>query len=237
MRPQPHRLILPPTPHPTPITTPIHRENLILVARQILHHDPARHIPRLQRGILARANQQPRVRAEAALIHRPHVAPQRAQELAVAGAPQFDVVVEAARGDEAAVRGEGDVVDLLLVAEEAGDGLGEGERVPEEDGAVVAGGHEAFAERGGRGGGGCGCGFLPAAACEGSAGFGRGGWGGGVVEVAGAQDEVGREREVVHPMRVAGQVGELRARRRVPHFHRLVVGGGEDGAGAAPLDA
>ena len=47
----------------------------------------------------------------------------REEEFTVAGIPQFDVVVEAGAGDVEAVWGEGDVVDLLLVAEEAGDGF------------------------------------------------------------------------------------------------------------------
>ena len=40
--------------------------------------------------------------------------------------PQLDVVIEAAAGDHEAIGGEGDMVDLFLVAEEAGEGFDSG---------------------------------------------------------------------------------------------------------------
>ena len=56
MPPSPNRLILPSTPHPRPIRTPVHRKHLILMPDQILLHLPRRHIPDLARRILGRAD-------------------------------------------------------------------------------------------------------------------------------------------------------------------------------------
>lgn len=70
--------------------------------------------------------------------------PEREQERPVARAPQLDVVVPAGARDQPAVRREGDVVDLFLVADEPAHGLGAGRRRPEIDGEIVAGRHEPF---------------------------------------------------------------------------------------------
>lgn len=153
MPPNPHLLILPSTPHPPPIGTPIHRKNLIPMARQILLQFPRRRIPDLERGILTPAHQQPAVGRETRHVHRGDMPAKSMEEGAGGGVPELDVVVEGRRGDEGAGRGEGDVVDLFLVAEEPGDGFdccgvagGSGRRGPEVDGAVVGGGDETFSE-------------------------------------------------------------------------------------------
>lgn len=194
---------------------------------------PHHHIPHLERRVLAGADEQARVGAEAAHVHGPHVAAQRGDESAVARAPQLDGVVEAAAGDEGAVRGEGHVVDLFLVAEQAGDGFGVvGGRVPEVDCEVVACGDEAFGDAAVDGGG---CLVALARFC----GFLR--WGGGdvacVVVVGGAEDEVGGEGEVVDPVGVRGEGGDQGAFGGVPQFYGFVVRGRVDGACAAPADA
>ena len=125
---------------------------------------------------------------------------------AVGRPPQFYQVIEAAAGDVGARGGEGDVVYEFAVAEEAGERFGgrEGGRVPEENSVVVGGGDETFGE--------CAAycsslvvsGARSSAFCVVGCGGGERGVEGGVV-VCGAQDVVGAEGEVVHPMGVRGQ--------------------------------
>ena len=62
---------------------------------------------------------------------------QRVQKGAGGGIPEFDVVVKRRRCDEGSGGGEDDVVDLFLVAEEAGDGFLSGGWGPKVDGKVV----------------------------------------------------------------------------------------------------
>lgn len=186
MSPNPNLLVLPSAPHLPPIRAPIHGKNLIAMPRQILLQFPRANIPHLERRVLTATNQQPAVWAEATHIHGRDVAAQSEQKLAVQGIPQFDVVVVAAARDEGAVGGKGDVVDLLLVAEQAGDGFSGLGWVPEVDCAVVAGGDEAFGrdavDRGG---------FLESGACFDE--FGLPVWRdeSGMVVVCGAEDKVG----------------------------------------------
>lgn len=123
MPPNPHRLVLPPARDLAPIRTPIDRVHLVLMPRQILLQLRRPYLPHLERRVLAPAHEQPAVGAEARHVHGPDVAPQRRDEFSVSRVPELDVVVPAGAGDEEAVGGEGDVVDLLLVPEEAGEGL------------------------------------------------------------------------------------------------------------------
>lgn len=159
------------------------------------------------------------------------MAAESVEESAVGGGPEFDVVVETCAGDELAVGREGHMVDLFLVAEEAVDGLQGGLGRPEVDCAVVAGGDEALA-------GSLGGEFVAGEGFE-AFGFGRGGDVGAaaVVEVAGAEHEVGGEREVVHPVGVVAKGVQESAFLGGPDFDGAVVGGGVDPAGAAPFDA
>lgn len=68
-----------------------------------------------------------------------------------------------------------------------------------------------------------------------------GGWvrrdGAGVVVVGGAEDEVGGECEVVHPVRVCREGLREGAVIGIPDFDRFVVRGAVDFAGAAPSHA
>lgn len=82
---------------------------------------------------------------------------ERSHELARPPFPDLDGVVEPGRGDPPAVGGEGDVVDLLLVACEAGEGFlrrgagreGGGCLVgPEKERVVVGTGDQRFGVRG-----------------------------------------------------------------------------------------
>ena len=143
---------------------------------------------------------------------------ERVDELPVARVPYLDVVVEGGARDEQPVGRERDVIDLLLVTQEPRDGFGARGGRPEIHGEIVAGGDEALddlAVDGRR--------FLEALPGFGDLGFGRGGNVAGVVVVGGAEDEVCAEREVVHPVRVRGEVVCQRARGCVPDFDGLVV--------------
>ena len=111
---------------------------------------------------------------------------QRRDELPVPCIPEFHVVVEARAGDEQAIRRKRDVVDLLLVAEEAGDGFGRRGWLPDVHCEIVGGGDEAF-----DGDVVDGSGFVEAGFRFLSL-FGVGGRdGAGVVMVGGSEDEVG----------------------------------------------
>ena len=110
------------------------------------------------------------------------------------------MVVEAGAGDVNAVRGEGDVVDLFAVAEQAGKGfVVGGGGFPEVHGAVIASGSETFDDLAIGSGG-----FLEAyfRSCD----FLVFRWGNGasVVVVGGAKDRLGGEGQVVDPMGVRG---------------------------------
>lgn len=102
MPPYPHRLILSPTPHLSPIGAPINRIHFILVPRQILLQLPCRHIPNFQCRIFTPANQESAVRAETAHVDGADVAAQGGDEGARGAGPELDVVVEAAAGEEEA---------------------------------------------------------------------------------------------------------------------------------------
>lgn len=157
---------------------------------------------------------------------------ERVDELPVAGVPKLDMVIEGGARDKEPVRREGDVVDLLLVAQEPREGLDARGGRPEIHGEIVAGGDEALddlAIDGRR--------FLKAVLGFGDLGFGRGGDVAGVVVVGGAEDKVRAEGEVVHPVRVRGEVVCQGARGRVPDFDGLVPRRGVDEAGAAPAHA
>lgn len=126
---------------------------------------------------------------------------ERIQEFPIPCVPEFDVVIEGGTSNEEAVRGESDVVDLLLVAEEASERFRACRGRPEIHRKVVAGGNEAFHNLPINGSG-----FFEAL-------FGFGDFGGGVwrdgacvVMVRGAEHEVGAQGEVVHPVRVRGEV-------------------------------
>ena len=157
---------------------------------------------------------------------------ERVQELPVPCVPQLDMVIERGARDEEAVGRERDVVDLLLVAEEAGEGFRARRGRPEIHREVVAGGDEAFDNLAIDGSG-----FFEALFCFGD--FGGGGCGDGarVVVVGGAEDEVGAEGEVVHPVRVRGQVVGQGAGGGVPDFDGFVARGGVDKSCAAPANA
>ena len=58
-----------------------------------------------------------------------------------------------------------------------------------------------------------------------------------MVEVSCAEDEVGREGEIIHPVCVGGEGVSEAAGAGVPDLDRLVVRGCVDVAGAAPADA
>lgn len=146
MPPYPHGLILPPTAHPLAIGAPIHREYLIAMPRQILLQFPRAHLPHFQRGVLAAADEEPAVRGEGGHVDGPDVAAEGGDEGAVAGVPELDVVVPAAGGEGEAVGGEGHVVDLFLVAEEAGERFGGRGGGPEVDCEVVACGDDFLDE-------------------------------------------------------------------------------------------
>ena len=110
------------------------------------------------------------------------------------------MVVPAAGGDGETVWAERYVVDLLLVAEEPGEGFGAGGGAPEVHCEVVGGGDEAFSDLAVDG---CGC-------LESGEGFGNFAFLGlgnfaGVVVVGGSEDEVCGEGEVVDPVCVRGE--------------------------------
>ncbi len=82
-----------------------------------------------------------------------------------------------------------------------------------------------------------GGGFLEAGARGGEFGFGCRGDGARVVVVGGAEDEVGREGEVVDPVRVRREGMQEGASGGGPDFDGFVVRGGVDVACAAPAYA
>lgn len=131
---------------------------------------------------------------------------QSVEESAGGGVPQLDMVVEGGGGDESTGGGEGDVVDLFLVAEEAGEGFDgrvagvRGGRRPQVDCAIVRGGDEAFDE----GVVDCCGGFEPLFCFCRFLGVGCGD-AAGVVVVGGSEDEVSGEGEMVYPVCVGGQ--------------------------------
>lgn len=75
MPPEPHRLILPATSHQLPVWAPVDGVHLVLVPREIRRQLEIRHGPHLERRVLGRRDQQPRVRREGALVDRRDVAP------------------------------------------------------------------------------------------------------------------------------------------------------------------
>lgn len=157
---------------------------------------------------------------------------ERVDKLPIARVPQLDVVIEGGARDEEAVRRERDVIELFLMPKEPRERLETGGGRPEIHREVVAGGDEALDDLpidGRR--------FLEAILGFGDLGFGRGGCVAGVVVVGGAQDEVCAERQVVHPVRVRGEVVRQGAVGRVPDFDGFVARRGVDEAGAAPAHA
>lgn len=155
------------------------------------------HIPHLQCRILTPRDQQPRIRTKRTLINRRHVSSQRIDEFPIPRIPDLGMVVETRRRDEQSVGRKRDVVDLFLVAQESGDGLGGLGGLPQVHGEVVAGGDEPlddFALNLGR--------FEEAFLRVRELGFVAGGDLARVVVVGGAHDEVGGEREVVDPVGV-----------------------------------
>lgn len=207
--------------------------------RQILLQLPRPHIPHLERRVLGAAHQQPAVRTETRHIHGPHVAFERGNERPVARVPELDMVVKARAGDvlplatAAAAGGEGDVVHALLMAQETGEGLvALRGGVPEVHGAVVARGDEALTDAAVDRGG-----FLEAGSRLGDF-FGVGGWDGArVVVVGGAEDEVGRKREVVDPVGVRGEGLDQGSSFGAPDLNGLVLRCGVDVACPAPAHA
>lgn len=146
-------LVLAPACHRAPVTRPIEREHLILMARQIHLQLAGLDIPQLDRGVLAGTRDEARVRGPCAHVHGAHVAAQRGDEFPILRIPQLHAVVEARARDVQAVGREGDVQHLFLVSEQACNGFRggggvrvEGRRVPQEDSVVVAGGDEALHE-------------------------------------------------------------------------------------------
>lgn len=124
-------------------------------------------------------------------------------EFPIARIPKLDCVVEARGSNDGTVRGEGDVVDLFLVAVQAGDRLGGGQWVPEVDCEVVACGDETFSDAVIYN-----CGFFVSFFRFCGLGFVGGGDVASVVVVGGAEDEVGGEGEVVDPVGVGGECGD-----------------------------
>lgn len=96
-------------------------------------------IPDFQCAILATTDQQPAIRAKTAHIHRSHMPSKCSYELSITCVPELNVIVKAGAGDIEAVWGENYMVDLFLVAHEAGKGFGRGGGLPEENCEVVAG--------------------------------------------------------------------------------------------------
>ena len=125
---------------------------------------------------------------------------EREQELPVRGVPELDVVVESGRCDELPIGREGDVVDLLLVAEQAGDRLCCDGRMPEVYSEIVASGNKALHDF-----------TSDSSSClEARAGFGNfldigGGYDAGMIMVGGTEDEVGGKGEMVDPVSMSCQ--------------------------------
>lgn len=132
------------------------------------------------------------------------------------------MVVEPATGYQQAIRREGNVVDLLLVAQHTGQRfLALVDRIPQEHGEVVTRADDLLDN-------------LPAATLRGSGllesllGLGalpllRLGDVARVVKVPGAQDKVGRQRKVVDPVGVALELVDEGAPDGVKYPHALVV--------------
>lgn len=125
------------------------------------------------------------------------MAPESEQEGAVAGVPQLDVIVPARAGDQHPVRGEGYVVDLLLVAKQTAHRFVAGRWCPEVNCTVVASCDEALDDRIVD----CG-GFFEAGKCFFQFGFSSDRGGRSMVVVGGAEDKVGGKGKVVDPMSV-----------------------------------
>ena len=232
MPPYPDSLILPSTPYPRPIRTPIHRKNLIQMSREILPQLSTRHIPHLERCVLTAAHQQPAIRTETRHVNRPNMTFERVDKLPIARVPQLNMVIEGRARNKEPVGRERDVIDLFLVPEQPREGLDTDARRPQIHREVVAGGDEALEDLAvdrSR--------FLEAVLGFGDLGFGRGGDVAGVVVVGGAEHKVRAERQVVHPVRVRGEVVCQGAGGRVPDFDGFVARRGVDETGAAPAHA
>lgn len=174
------------------------------MAGQVLFEFPDAHIPHLDGGVFARGRQEARITRPGGHVDGADVAAQSGDELAIPCVPQLDAVVEASGCDACAVGREGDVQDLLLVAEEPGDGLDggvgrvvDGGGIPQEY-RVVVGCRQEFLDE---------LAFVPCGIFEAGLGlldsfFDRVGHFACVVVVGGAKGKVGREGEVVDPMGV-----------------------------------
>ena len=155
--------------------------------------------------------------------------------------PDAEGVVEGRAGEQGSRGREGDVVDLLLVAVQPGQGFRffllddrSVVRWPEEDSQVIARRHEALLDppiqrRG----------TLVALQGFGALGLdGRGHARGGFVVVIGCPERmVRRQRDAVDPVRVACQRREQDPLVRIPDLDGLVLGGGVELLRAAPAHA
>lgn len=204
MLPQFHNLVFAGARDTFAVQTPVQREDLVFMAGQVLFEFPDAHVPHLDGGVFARGRQEARITRPGGHVDGSHVAAQRGDKLAVSCVPQLDAIVEASGCDACAVGGEGDVQDLLLMAEEAGDGLDGGVgRVVDRGGIpqeyrVVVGRRQEFLDE---------LAFVACGVFEAFLGlldsfFDRVGDFARVVVVGGAKGKVGREGEVVNPMGV-----------------------------------
>lgn len=239
MPPNPDLLVLASTAHPITIRTPVDSKDLVFVAGKILLELAGPHVPDLECGVFTAADQQPTVSAECDLVNGAHMAFEGEEKGAVGSVPELDEVVEAGRGKKQPVGRKDDMVDLLLVAEQAGDGLGRGAGVPEVDGAIVAGRHQALnglavlllAVDAGR--------RMEALLCLFTLGLFRVGHAllARVVMVCRPQSKVGGEGEMVDPVCVGGKGVQQLAGICHPNLDGLVVRGRVYVAGTTPANA
>lgn len=94
MTPYTDRLILTATTNPVAVRRPIDREDLVLMAGQILFENTGANIPSFQCSVFATADKQSTVWAKCTLVNGTNMATERGDVLAITSLPEFHVVVE-----------------------------------------------------------------------------------------------------------------------------------------------
>ena len=94
------------------VWAPVQRVNLIGVTGQRLFSPlPLGHLPKLGCAILARTDQESRVRAPRHLVDRTHMSGEGSDEIGRSPIPYLDLPIERGRSEVSSVGGEGDVID------------------------------------------------------------------------------------------------------------------------------